>query len=122
MVDSCTEWASVTPTPDRVYEALTTPEGLRGWWTEDVAGSSEPGGVLEFRFPPVGGSDMGSLEARRARGRPAGDEMAPPSGSGRRSTGSCVRTASTRIVLFTARRLARPLELMHHCSTKWGRS
>ena len=38
MVDILHRVGVVTPTPDPVYEALTTPAGLRGWWTEDVAG------------------------------------------------------------------------------------
>ena len=58
MVDILHRVGVLTPTPERVYEALTTAEGLAGWWTEDVKGSGEVGGVLEFRFPPVGGFDM----------------------------------------------------------------
>lgn len=44
--------------PDRVYEALTTVPGLAGWWTEDTSGRADPGGLLAFRFPPVGGFDI----------------------------------------------------------------
>ena len=44
--------------PDEVYAALTTVDGLAGWWTDDTSGSSEVGGTLAFRFPPVGGFDM----------------------------------------------------------------
>jgi uncharacterized protein YndB with AHSA1/START domain len=40
-----------------VYTALTTVEGLRGWWTTDTEGSSEVGEVLKFRFEG-GGFDM----------------------------------------------------------------
>jgi uncharacterized protein YndB with AHSA1/START domain len=47
-----------TPTPHQVYDALTTVDGLAGWWTDDTKGSSEVGGVLQFRFPPVGGFDI----------------------------------------------------------------
>ena len=36
--------------PERVYDALTTTEGLEGWWTPTVTGSSEPGDELGFRF------------------------------------------------------------------------
>src|SRR4051812_16306458 len=53
-------------TPDKVYDALTTVDGLSGWWTEDVHGKEEVGGVLEFRFPPVGGFDMEVVERRPA--------------------------------------------------------
>ena len=53
-----------TPTPEKVYDALTTVDGLAGWWTDDTKGSSEVGGTLEFRFPPVGGFDMEVTDLR----------------------------------------------------------
>lgn len=36
--------------PERVYEALTTPEGIRNWWTRDAVLDSKIGGTCEFRF------------------------------------------------------------------------
>ncbi|MEO8925157.1 MAG: SRPBCC domain-containing protein [Caldimonas sp.] len=33
-----------------VYAALTTPEGLRGWWTEDCDGDRHVGGTFHVRF------------------------------------------------------------------------
>jgi uncharacterized protein YndB with AHSA1/START domain len=36
--------------PDAVYAALTTPKGLRGWWTQDCDVATEVGGDLHFRF------------------------------------------------------------------------
>jgi hypothetical protein len=71
MVDILHRIGIQTPTPGTAYEALTTVEGLAGWWTEDVTGvADELGGVLAFRFPPVGGFDMEVRELRpAARGR-----------------------------------------------------
>src|SRR6185369_14198202 len=46
----------ITATPAKVYEALTTTEGLAAWWTTDTAGSNED--TLRFRFVDVGGFDM----------------------------------------------------------------
>jgi uncharacterized protein YndB with AHSA1/START domain len=38
-------------TPAAVYAALTTPEGLRGWWSEDSdIAPAEVGGTHTFRF------------------------------------------------------------------------
>ena len=42
---------SVAPVAE-VVAALTTLDGLAGWWTPDVTGSPEPGGELTFRFAP----------------------------------------------------------------------
>ncbi|HEX6850223.1 MAG TPA: SRPBCC domain-containing protein [Candidatus Polarisedimenticolaceae bacterium] len=39
-------------TPAAIYAALTTKEGLRGWWSQDCQGQTHPGGVLTFRFGP----------------------------------------------------------------------
>jgi uncharacterized protein YndB with AHSA1/START domain len=36
--------------PRRVFAALSTLEGLAGWWTPLVAGSPTQGGTLTFRF------------------------------------------------------------------------
>src|SRR5437868_6224869 len=38
--------------PAAVYAALTTPEGLRGWWSKDSELNTGLGGRLFFRFGP----------------------------------------------------------------------
>src|SRR3954469_1087432 len=45
----------------QVYEALTTREGLSGWWTSDTRGDTKVGGVIDFRFG-AGGIGMKVLE------------------------------------------------------------
>ena len=42
---------SIAASPAAVYAALTTPQGLRNWWTEDCEGATaEVGGTIHFRF------------------------------------------------------------------------
>jgi len=36
--------------PSQVYRALTTPDGLRGWWTQDCDIGTRIGEALTFRF------------------------------------------------------------------------
>ena len=36
--------------PPQVYDALTTVEGLRQWWTTQVAVDAGAGGVIRFTF------------------------------------------------------------------------
>jgi uncharacterized protein YndB with AHSA1/START domain len=36
--------------PELVYQALTTTEGIRNWWTRDALVDTEAGGTGEFRF------------------------------------------------------------------------
>jgi len=37
-------------TEKALWESISSMEGLRSWWTEDVRGESEKGGVIEFYF------------------------------------------------------------------------
>ncbi|NQV98396.1 MAG: SRPBCC domain-containing protein [Rhodospirillales bacterium] len=46
------------------FAAVSTLKGLRSWWTTDVSGDPEQGGVLAFRFGG-GGPDM-KVETREA--------------------------------------------------------
>jgi uncharacterized protein YndB with AHSA1/START domain len=36
--------------PDEVYRALTTEEGVTGWWTTEATVEAGEGGVIRFRF------------------------------------------------------------------------
>jgi uncharacterized protein YndB with AHSA1/START domain len=36
--------------PAAVYAALTTPDGLRGWWTQDCEVATKVGGMIHLRF------------------------------------------------------------------------
>ena len=36
--------------PEKVFEAITTTEGLKGWWTLDANADEKVGGIAEFIF------------------------------------------------------------------------
>ncbi len=38
----------------QVFDAIATIPGLQSWWTTDLTGSSETGGILAFRFNGMG--------------------------------------------------------------------
>jgi uncharacterized protein YndB with AHSA1/START domain len=40
--------------PDKVYAAITTPAGLRSWWTADTKAEEKVGGKAEFGFDKRG--------------------------------------------------------------------
>ena len=63
MVDILHRVGVRTASPEKVYDALTSVEGLAGWWTEETSGSGAAGGTVEFRFGDKGGFDMDVLEA-----------------------------------------------------------
>ncbi|MEO7495966.1 MAG: SRPBCC domain-containing protein [Massilia sp.] len=41
---------NIAASPAAVYAALTTLDGLQGWWSQDSDGSSAVGDTLHFRF------------------------------------------------------------------------
>ena len=106
--------------PEAVYDALTTVEGLTGWWTEHTTGSGDDvGGVLEFRFP-VGGFDMKVLEAQPAERLVWEVIDGPEEWIGTQVSWDLRQDGDYTIVLFKHQGWQEPVEFMHHCSTKWG--
>ena len=106
--------------PEKVYDALTSVEGLAGWWTDETRGSGAPGGVLEFRFPPVGGFDMEVLEAVPSKHVSWRVVDGPAEWIGTTVDWDLRQDGGWTIVLFSHRGWAEPVEFMHHCSTKWA--
>ena len=51
---------------EKVFEAVTNTQGLAKWWTNDVSGSGEAGGTLQFRFNGEG-PDMKVVAANADR-------------------------------------------------------
>ncbi len=48
----------INASKEKVFAALTTIEGLAGWWTTKTSGDCSVGGVIQFRFGDFGGPDM----------------------------------------------------------------
>jgi len=40
--------------PNEVFDALTTNEGLSRWWTNDISGAGGVGSIIKFRFDGMG--------------------------------------------------------------------
>ena len=119
MVDILHRIGVQTPTPEKVYDALTTVDGLRGWWTDDTKGSGEVGGVLAFRFPQ-GGFDMEVVEARPSERVVWRVVDGPEEWIGTTIDWRLQQSGDDTVVLFAHQGWAEPVEFMHHCSTKWG--
>ncbi|ADP79233.1 SRPBCC family protein [Pseudofrankia inefficax] len=107
-------------TPEKVYEALTTVEGLAGWWTDDTKGDGDVGGVLQFRFPPVGGFDMRVVELLPPERVAWRVVDGPEEWVGTTIDWELRQSGDYTIVLFSHEGWREPGEFMHHCSTKWG--
>lgn len=104
---------------DKVYQALTTIEGLSGWWTDDTQGDGKVGGVLRFRFG-AGGFNLKVLELDPARRVLWQVVAGPEEWIGTRVSWELRKEDDYTIVLFKHQGWKEPVEFMHHCSTKWA--
>jgi hypothetical protein len=119
MVDILHRVGVRTSSPEKVYDALTTVDGLAGWWTGDTKGDAGVGGVLEFRFPP-GGFDMEVVEQRPLERVGWKVVDGPEEWVGTTIDWELRQDGDWTIVLFGHRGWREPVEFMHHCSTKWA--
>ena len=120
MVDILHRVGVQTPTPETVYDALTTVGGLAGWWTDDTTGGAGVGDVLQFRFPPVGGFDMEVVEAVPSKRVSWRVVDGPEEWVGTTVDWDLRQDGDWTIVLFRHEGWREPVEFMHHCSTKWA--
>ncbi len=119
MVDILHKVGIKSSSPDAAYKALTTLEGLSGWWTNDTRGDGKVGGVIQFRFG-AGGIDMKVLELD-----PPGRVLwqvvdGPAEWIGTKVSFDLRQEGDWTIFLFKHQGWKEPVEFMHHCSTKWG--
>ena len=109
-----------TATPDKVYDALTTRDGLAAWWTTDTTGDSAVDGTIKFRFGDAGGFDMKVLD-QRPNERVAWEVTdGPEEWIGTRVRFDLKEEDDYTIVLFAHEGWREPVEFMSHCSTKWA--
>ena len=102
-----------------VYAALTTTEGLTGWWTTDTKGDEVVGGVLQFRFE-AGGFDMNVRELDHGKHVLWEVVDGPEEWIGTHVDWELLQADDRTTVLFRHLGWREPVEFMHHCSTKWA--
>jgi uncharacterized protein YndB with AHSA1/START domain len=107
----------MTATPEQVYAALTTVDGLAAWWTTDT---TDTDGTLQFRFGEVGGFDMMVIELRPNKRVEWLVVDGPAEWIGTTVTFDLTQDGEWTIVLFAQTGWREPVEFMYHCSTKWA--
>jgi uncharacterized protein YndB with AHSA1/START domain len=105
--------------PEQVYEALTTLDGLAGWWTNDTTGDPALGGVITFRFSR-GVIDMEVRELDADKRVVWAVVGGPDEWIGTTATFELREEDDYTIVLFAHEGWRDRVEFMHHCSTKWA--
>ena len=111
-------------TQDAVYKALTTIDGLKGWWTVDTKGQSDKvGGVIPFRFrlkDAEGGFDM-KVQELKPGARVLWEVMdGAPEWIGTTISWDLRQEGDWAILMFKHAGWKEEVEFMHHCSTKWA--
>ncbi len=106
----------ITSSVDDTYGALTTPEGLAGWWASDTTGD---GHVIQFRFGP-GGIDMVVRELEPGCRVLWEVVDGPEEWIGTTVSFDLQQVDDYTIVMFKHMGWKEPVEFMHHCTTKWG--
>jgi len=113
----------ITASPKDVYAALTTLDGLAGWWTEDTKGDSNVGGVIQFRFASVpggGGFDMLVLDIQPGELVRWEVVDGPEEWIGTHVSFELSQEDDFTILLFKHEGWKEPVPFMYHCSTKWA--
>ncbi len=102
--------------PEKVFAALATLDGVRGWWVSTATGgAAAKGETIDFGFCQmnVAALEPGALVHWRCTG--GADEWI-----GTEVIFRLVWKDDQTFVLFKHAGWREPVELMHHCSTKWA--
>lgn len=109
----------------KVYAALSTIDGLAGWWTRKTTGDSRVGRTIAFRFDAPNGEEIGGFDMNVVELAP--DEKVrwrvdagPDEWIGTDVDFALSRQGDYTIVRFGHRNWREPGEFMAHCSTKWA--
>ena len=99
----------------KVFEALSTIDGLSHWWTTVTSGATAPNGIINFGFcdmQVVESSPNTRIRWKCVRG--------PEDWVGTTVTFQLKEDGEQTFVIFTHANWKTPVEFMHHCSTKWA--
>jgi len=102
---------------DAVFNAVTTSEGLRGWWTDETELDED---IIHFRFGERGFFDMKVLDREPEHHLRWQVVDGPAEWIGTKVNWDLRQEEDHTIVLFKHEGWKEPVEFMHHCSTKWG--
>jgi Activator of Hsp90 ATPase homolog 1-like protein len=106
-----------SPSPDTTYKALTTRDGLAGWWTETT---DVDGDTIRFRFGGDNGFDMKVLEAVPSDRVCWEVVEGPEEWVGTKIGWQLRQKGDYTMVIFKHEGWREPVEFMHFCSTKWA--
>lgn len=109
----------------KVYAALSTIEGLKGWWSQETVGISAPGGTIDFTFHTPDGELLGGIGMevlaldpdKAVRWRVT---SGPAEWIGTDVNFTLTESGEYTIVHFAHENWREAVEFTAHCSTKWA--
>ena len=115
----------IKASPEKVYQALSTIEGLAGWWTADTSGVAEIQNTITFQFRGPQGTIIGGFDMQVVTQEPAKKVQwacmkGPEEWIGTTITFELTQENEFTIVLFGHRNWGKSSEYTAHCSTKWA--
>jgi uncharacterized protein YndB with AHSA1/START domain len=111
--------------PAKVFEAISTIEGVASWWTREVTGESRVGSSFQVRFLNSVGVELGSMSIRIVSLQEDccvqwHIESGPAEWTGTDVTFTLKQEGEHTIVLFSHSRWREAVEFTAHCSMKWA--
>ena len=109
----------------KVYAAVSTVEGVAGWWTQETSGSSKAGGTMGVRFLSPGGKEIGSMKMEVIALDPDKQVQwrftsGPEEWVGTDVIFNLSQDGDYTIVLFGHKNWREAKEFTAHCSMKWA--
>ena len=109
----------------KVYAALSTVEGVAGWWTKETTGVSKSGGHIDVRFLSPSGNEIGSMNMEVMELDPNKKvhwrfKSGPAEWVGTDVIFNLSQDGDYTIVLFGHKNWREAVELTSHCSMKWA--
>ncbi len=109
----------------KVYAALSTVEGVAGWWTKDTTGVSKAGGRVDVRFTNPSGKEIGAMGFELKELVPNKKVVwrfvaGPEEWMGTDVVFDLSQDGDFTIVLFGHKGWRQLVEFTYHCSMKWA--
>ena len=110
----------IKASPEDIYQALTTNEGLSRWWTNDVSGAGPEGAVITFQFGQTGVDfEVAELQPNRSVRWWHSGEI-PGEWKETEVLFQLQQDGDQTFVNFSHSNWKKPTNLFAHCSTKWA--
>ena len=121
----------IKATATQVYTALSTVDGIAGWWTNETTGDAQVGGVITVRFLDHGVDKRGPVTEKgrmdlEVKQLDPGHEVqwrvkaGPPEWIGTDVTFSLSQADGQTVLVFGHRNWREAVEFTAHCSMKWA--